>query len=192
MQPAQNRFARVLSRHAYLKTLSLYSCRLFDEDIRLLADILVNNTTLQGLRIWDNHITSIGLADITRLLLVSTTRLQTISFNNRHIFDNDTVTRQFVTALERNGTLQNMPELYKYGFRSAQHREQLGTQSAVESCALTDGAHNHRHHNNGEILEPLCLNARSKPSQSLPPFPIVLVPVLLSNFSRPVHNFWKS
>ena len=108
------RFVRALSGHAYLKALIL----LQDEGIRVIVDALGNNTIMQVLDIRQVSITHVGLADITRLLLMSTTRLQTIYLmGNNGIVNNDMVTREFVTALVvRNATVLEMHEVVEYSF----------------------------------------------------------------------------
>ena len=67
-----------LQTNRTLQELSLWSCDIDDEGIRILVDALVGNTTMDKLCVHLNRITSNGLPDITRLL--ESTRLQTINF----------------------------------------------------------------------------------------------------------------
>jgi hypothetical protein len=88
----------------FLKELCPSDIHLGDGCIRLLLDCLVGNTTLRVLCICQNRITPVGLSDITRLQLVSSTRIQT--FYLKRNYDTTMATRQFCAALKRNPILQ--------------------------------------------------------------------------------------
>jgi Leucine Rich repeat len=60
-----------------LRELDLSSCGIGDDGIRLIADALVGNTTMDSLHISYNPITSVALDDITRM--IESTQLKTIS-----------------------------------------------------------------------------------------------------------------
>jgi Leucine Rich repeat len=91
-----------------LKELCLSSCELGDEGIRLIADALVGNTTIEILSIQSNGITSVSLAEISRIC-ESTTRLQTIDFGYNHrVFDNENATQHFARFISRSGILKTL------------------------------------------------------------------------------------
>jgi Leucine Rich repeat len=110
-EASTQRFARSLSRLEFLKELRLSDCQLGDEGIHLIVDGLVGNTIMEALNIYGNGITSIGLAEITRLLK-SSKRLQKIDlrFNRGAFVDNANTIRQrhFAAALKQNTTVQEL------------------------------------------------------------------------------------
>jgi Leucine Rich repeat len=90
-----------------LKELRLSWCRFGDEGIRLLADALAGNTTLEKFDVEHNGITSRGLPDITRLL--ESTRLQKISVKgNGHIFNDVNTTLSFARNVSRHIFLKDL------------------------------------------------------------------------------------
>jgi Leucine Rich repeat len=60
-----------LQTNRTLKERHLTACELGDDGIRLIADALVGNATMDTLDISWNSITSAGLADITRILMLT-------------------------------------------------------------------------------------------------------------------------
>jgi Leucine Rich repeat len=87
--------------------LRLYLCQLRDEGIRLLADALVGNTTIEILDIGNNGITFNGLDDITRLL--EPMRLHTISLEgNMYVFGMEASTQRFTRVLSRHDFLKEL------------------------------------------------------------------------------------
>jgi hypothetical protein len=92
------------------RELNFAACCIGDEGIRILADALVGNTTMELLDIWGNCITCVGLADITRLL-VSMPRLHTTIGlrNNKDLFMNNDATQHFVAILQhKNSSVQEL------------------------------------------------------------------------------------
>jgi Ran GTPase-activating protein (RanGAP) involved in mRNA processing and transport len=93
------RFARVLSRHQFLKELNLGTCEIGNDGIRILVDGLVGNAIMEDLNIQHNGITVVGLAEITRLIVSA--RLRVIHFcGNRGIFNDTDATQDFVSTLQ--------------------------------------------------------------------------------------------
>jgi hypothetical protein len=90
-----------------LKALNLSQCTLDNEDIGLIADALVGNTTMEFLNIRRNFISSNGLDEITRLL--EYTQLRTIDFGENHgVFDDDAASRRFVNVLSQNRFMNSL------------------------------------------------------------------------------------
>jgi hypothetical protein len=77
--------------------------------IRLLANSLAGNTTMELVNLSMNHISSAGLVDIMRLL-ESMPRLKTISFRQSFgIFNNRDATQRFVSILQqKNSSVQEL------------------------------------------------------------------------------------
>jgi hypothetical protein len=102
------------------ENLCLLDCNIGDNVIRLLADALVGNTTMEKLDISDdNDTSSVGLDAISRLL--ESTRLKTILFYWGDEFCDDfDATQRFVsTLLHKNSTLLELPLLERHGFPGA-------------------------------------------------------------------------
>jgi Leucine Rich repeat len=93
-------FARILSRHGFLKVLCLSCCELGDKGILIIANALDGNTIMDMLDIGGNDITSVGLANITRLLV--STQLKTITVVQLYdeVFNDEEATQHFVTTLQ--------------------------------------------------------------------------------------------
>jgi hypothetical protein len=71
-----------------------------DEGVRLLADALVGNTTMESLDILLYRVSFNALDDITRM--IESTRLQTIIFKcHDDVFDNDAVNKRFAAAVQK-------------------------------------------------------------------------------------------
>jgi hypothetical protein len=94
-----------------VRYLILFACELGDEGIRVLANGLVGDVSIEILDINSNDITALGLADITRLL--ESTQLQTISLaENIDIFDDVHATQHFVSTLQhKKSCLQELPDI---------------------------------------------------------------------------------
>jgi hypothetical protein len=78
--------------------------------VRLIADALVGNTTMDTLCVTNNNITDVGLADgIT--CIVNTTQLKTLNFTkgNYDIFAKVENNKQFAEAVEKNVFLLELP-----------------------------------------------------------------------------------
>jgi Leucine Rich repeat len=96
-----------LQANRTLRELNLSCCRLGDGGIRIIADAIVGNTTIEILDISANKITPTGLDDITRIL--ESTRIQKIDFErNRRVFGNEASTRRFACVLSRHAFLKNL------------------------------------------------------------------------------------
>jgi Leucine Rich repeat len=105
-------FQPALRANRTLKQLHLGGCYLEDDGIRLIADALVGNTTMDSLNINWNFITPVGLRDITRM--IESMRFQTMNFafDNGGIFDDQDATQHFVFALQqKKSTIEEMPLL---------------------------------------------------------------------------------
>jgi hypothetical protein len=104
-------FQPALQANRTLKELDLFACDIRDEGIHLIADGLVGNTTMESLDISSNYngITSVGLADITRLLV--STQLKRIDLGyNRGMFNDEDAIQHFVTTLQRKKSrVQELP-----------------------------------------------------------------------------------
>jgi hypothetical protein len=102
-------FARVLSRHQFLKELCLSGCQLGNQGIRFIADGLVGNTTMEILDIKWNRITFVGLADITRVIV--STQIKTIDLQyTQDVFNDEDATQHFVTTLQhQKSSVQELP-----------------------------------------------------------------------------------
>jgi hypothetical protein len=102
-------FQPVLQANRTLKELILDNCDIGDEEIRLIADALFGNTTMDALCVSDSYITDVGLADgIVRI--IDTTRLKTFDFATRnHIFDEVASNKRLAEAVEKNVYLQELP-----------------------------------------------------------------------------------
>jgi Leucine Rich repeat len=106
-----------LQANRTLVELDLSSCELRDDGIRLLVDALVGNTTMELLHITHNDITSVGLADITRLL--ESTVLKTIAFLrwNHAVLTDEDATQHFVSTLQHKiSTLHQLDEFMGHEF----------------------------------------------------------------------------
>jgi Leucine Rich repeat len=99
-------FQPTLQANRTLRELSLPSCWMGDEAIRLIADALVGNGIMEGLDIRKNNITSVGLADIMRLL--AATRLMWINLSFNKMLDDINVTHRFFLALSRHEFLKEL------------------------------------------------------------------------------------
>jgi Leucine Rich repeat len=110
------RFTRVLSRHEFLKELCLSGCAFGDKGVRVIVDGLVGNTTMEALHIFHNSITSVGLADITRLIVSA--RLHVIDFSgNPDIFNETLSTQHFVSTLRnKESRVQELPGISEHYF----------------------------------------------------------------------------
>jgi hypothetical protein len=99
-----------------LKQLGLVACDIGADGIRLIADALVGNTAMERVNVSLNSITSVGLADITRLL--HSTQLKTITlWRNNALFNDDGATKHFVTTLQHTlSTLQELPWIHENAF----------------------------------------------------------------------------
>jgi Leucine Rich repeat len=107
IEASKQRFARVLSRHEFLKELDISRCLLGDGGIRLLADGLHGNTSMEDLNIGGNDITPVGLHDITRM--IESTQLKTIRFG-QGVFYNADATQRFVSTLQhKKSSVQELP-----------------------------------------------------------------------------------
>jgi Ran GTPase-activating protein (RanGAP) involved in mRNA processing and transport len=92
-------FQTTLQANRTLKQLNLAACWLEDAGICLLADALVGNTIIEVLNISQNKTTSVGLADIARLL--ESTHIQWMDFGfNSGLFNDADATQHFVTTLQ--------------------------------------------------------------------------------------------
>jgi Ran GTPase-activating protein (RanGAP) involved in mRNA processing and transport len=100
-------FQPALRNNQTLKRFILSGCDIRDEGIHLIADALVGNTTIKILNIMDNHISSSGLDDITRIL--ESTRIQKVDFGyNTGMFLDETSTRRFARVLSRHQFLKDL------------------------------------------------------------------------------------
>jgi hypothetical protein len=83
-------------------------CRIGDECIRLIADVLIGNTNIEKLNIAYNKITSRGLDDITRM--IESTQLKTITMRgNEDIFNDIDATHHYASTLQyKNATVQEL------------------------------------------------------------------------------------
>jgi Leucine Rich repeat len=103
-------FQPALRANRTLKELHLGSCDLGADGIRLLADTLVGNNTLELLNVRNNNITSACLVDITRM--IESTQLKNIDFffHRNNIFYDEAAIQDFVSALQqKNSSVQEMP-----------------------------------------------------------------------------------
>jgi hypothetical protein len=105
-----------LQANQKLKELSFHCCyNMGDEGIRLIADALVGNTTMDTLDICENRITPVGLDDITRL--IESTQLQKVTLWCRRetfttIFNDEAATKRFLTALQhKSSSLQELRKI---------------------------------------------------------------------------------
>jgi hypothetical protein len=125
-EASTQRFARVLARHQFLKLLDLCSCELGNDGIQIIVDGLVGNQIMDFLGIQYNHITCVGLTNITRL--VESTQLRTIDFRvNLGVFDDADATQHFVTTLQYK--MSTVQDFNRY------HRESLFEQ---ETCDIIE------------------------------------------------------
>jgi Ran GTPase-activating protein (RanGAP) involved in mRNA processing and transport len=112
------RFARALSRHAFLTDLDLSHCRIRDKHCHWIVDGLVGNTRMKALDIRGHYMTPLGLAEITRLL--ESTQLETISFW-WSMWSNKDVTQRFVYSLQhKNCSVQDLSDLERDYFPGKQ------------------------------------------------------------------------
>jgi Leucine Rich repeat len=106
-------FQPALRVNRSLKQLHLENCALGDGGIRLIADALVGNTTIELLNIRYNNITSVGLDDITHM--IGSTQLKTIFSCNGGIFNDQDATQRFVTTLQqKRSSIQELPWFSDY------------------------------------------------------------------------------
>jgi Leucine Rich repeat len=111
-ESSTRRLGRVLSRHEFLRELRIAFCQLGDGGVRIIADALVGNTTMEALYIWSNGITSAGLADVERLL--DSTQLKSIALwgRGRDVVQDEDATQHFVTTLQqKKSILQELPRI---------------------------------------------------------------------------------
>jgi Leucine Rich repeat len=96
-----------LQANRTLRELDLSFCLFADEGIRILADALAGNTTMEALKIDGNSITPIGLDDITRIL--ESTQLKKITlWRNFGVFANAPATQRFASVLSRHQFLKEL------------------------------------------------------------------------------------
>jgi hypothetical protein len=89
-----------LRTHLHLKELNLCYSSYRDDDLSLLVDALVGNTTMDVLDLSRNYLTSNCIVDILRLAKL--TRLKKIAVQgNRGLFDDNNAIRHFASALHR-------------------------------------------------------------------------------------------
>jgi Leucine Rich repeat len=96
-----------LQSNRTLRELNLFGCAIGDEGIRLIADALVGNTTMDALGIGMNDITFDGLDDITRLL--ESPRLKKLDMQSNYTaIRNEASTQRFATVLTRHEFLMKL------------------------------------------------------------------------------------
>jgi Leucine Rich repeat len=107
-------FQPVLRTNRTLRKLNLSRCQVDDFGIRLIADALVGNTTMDTLDVSLNLIIDVGLADITHM--IEPTQLKMIRlFYNPGLFNNRDATQQFVSTLEqKKSRVQELPIIDEY------------------------------------------------------------------------------
>jgi Leucine Rich repeat len=106
VEASTQHFARVLSRHEFLKDLNLCRCQFGDGGIHIIANALDGNTIMEVLNIRWNEITSVGLADIARL--IESTCLKKINLLNHALFSDGNANQQFIAKLLKNAMVQEL------------------------------------------------------------------------------------
>jgi hypothetical protein len=102
-------FARVISRHEFLKHLNLCACGLRDQDIRIFADEFADgNTIMEVLEISNNQdISPNGRDNLTRL--IPSTRIKSFNMEENHnAFSNQDATRRFARAVSSHEFMTNL------------------------------------------------------------------------------------
>jgi Leucine Rich repeat len=120
-ETSTQQFARVLSRHEFVKKLVISYCGLGDEGIRIIADGYDGSTIIEVLDIGCNQITSVGFSDIMRL--IESTRVKTISFWGNRVFDNENANQQLVAKLHKNTHVQTLNANWVGGGRELEELE---------------------------------------------------------------------
>jgi Ran GTPase-activating protein (RanGAP) involved in mRNA processing and transport len=136
---SMQRFADALSTcQEFLQKLNLKGCELGDGGFHLIANSLTGNRIMKYLNIRYNRITSLGLADITRLL--EATHLETIvlwenqdSRGIRTMFHNEEATRHFVQTLQQKRSSVQEIELSPHDFPVNHARE---TTSSIKNTLM--------------------------------------------------------
>jgi Leucine Rich repeat len=135
VEAASRRFARVLSRHEFLKDLNLHYCQLGNGGIHIIVNGLVDNAILEVLTITWNYITLAGLADVTRLIESTMTGLKKIDFVDSidGVFNDENTTQHFSATLIKNSTIVELPHIDAQHLPAPQHVGLVTTTSIV--CA---------------------------------------------------------
>jgi hypothetical protein len=178
-----------------------------NDDIRLLADAVVGNTTMEKLNISDNNLASKVLENIARLI-ESMPLLHTIILSNDYTFGlfrdwrDDNVKRFVATLQHKNTTLQALV--------GGISEDRFPGGEALYTNIDNSLTRNSELNNVGLLITPphshsllllhydlearcFCLKSITRPSPSLSRLsPTMLVLVPFSGYSELVHSFWKS